>query len=148
MVVVLDGVQDPGNAGAIVRSAEAFGATGALFLKGTVSPFNPKTLRGSAGSLFRLPFLAGMDSGLALAAIKQKNLDLYAAQPRAELLLGDALLTWWFALIIGAEGKGVSAEWSSSAVGLRIPTVNVESLNAATAAAIVFYEAARQRTRP
>ena len=56
LVVVLDGLQDPGNAGTIVRAAEAFGATGILFLKGTASPHNPKTLRASAGSLFRLPF--------------------------------------------------------------------------------------------
>src|SRR5579883_3293928 len=64
LVVVLDGVQDPGNAGTIVRAAEAFGATGALFLKGTVSPHNPKALRASAGSLFRLPYLAGVDAAL------------------------------------------------------------------------------------
>ncbi len=63
LVVVLDGLQDPGNAGAIVRAAEAFGATGALFLKGAASPYNPKTLRASAGSLFRVPFLAGVDAG-------------------------------------------------------------------------------------
>src|ERR1035438_3547759 len=56
LVVVLDGIQDPGNAGAIVRTAEAFGASGVLFVKGTVSPHNPKTLRASAGSLFRVPF--------------------------------------------------------------------------------------------
>ena len=59
MVVILDGIQDPGNAGTIVRTAEAFGATGVVFLKGTVSPYNPKTLRASAGSLFRLPFVTG-----------------------------------------------------------------------------------------
>ncbi len=58
LVVVLDGLQDPGNAGTIVRAAEAFGATGAIFLKGSVSPYNPKTLRASAGSLFRLPTAA------------------------------------------------------------------------------------------
>ena len=62
-MVVLDGLQDPGNAGAIVRAAEAFGATGAIFVKGTVSPFNPKTLRASAGSLFRVPFLHGHGCG-------------------------------------------------------------------------------------
>ena len=59
LVVVLDGVQDPGNAGAILRTAEAFGATGAVFLKGTVSPSNPKCLRASAGSAFRLPIVVG-----------------------------------------------------------------------------------------
>src|SRR6266849_7639245 len=61
LVVVLDGLQDPGNAGTIVRAAEAFGATGILFLKGTASPHNPKTLRASAGSLFRVPFVYSAD---------------------------------------------------------------------------------------
>src|ERR1041384_4939313 len=61
LVVVLDGVQDPGNAGTIVRTAEAFGATGAIFVKGSVSPHNPKVLRGSAGSLFRVPHVFGVE---------------------------------------------------------------------------------------
>src|ERR1700729_1595413 len=77
LVVVLDGLQDPGNAGAIVRAAEAFGATGAIFLKGTASPFNPKTLRASAGSLFRVPFVYGMDPALARAAIEENHVTLY-----------------------------------------------------------------------
>src|SRR5688572_31689403 len=81
LVVVLDGVQDPGNAGAIIRAAEAFCATGALFIKGTVSPFNPKTLRASAGSLFRLPFVHGMDPAPARAALQQNGVELYAAVP-------------------------------------------------------------------
>jgi len=61
LVVVLEGVQDPGNAGAIIRAAEAFGATGLLFLKGTVSPYGPKAVRASAGSVFRMPLVAGLD---------------------------------------------------------------------------------------
>src|SRR4029077_9374462 len=81
LVVVLDGLQDPGNAGAIVRAAEAFGSTGVMFLKGTVSPFNPKTLRASAGSLFRVPFVHGLDPALASAALKQAKLDVYAGVP-------------------------------------------------------------------
>ena len=68
LVVVLDGVQDPGNAGTIVRAAEAFGATGAVFLKGSVSPHNPKTLRASAGSLFRVPYVFGVDAAARAAA--------------------------------------------------------------------------------
>src|SRR5580693_5771889 len=59
--VILDGIQDPGNAGTIVRAAEAFGATGVVFLKGTVSPYNPKCMRASAGSIFRVPLVAGLD---------------------------------------------------------------------------------------
>ena len=62
MVVVMDGIQDPGNAGAIVRSAEAFGATGVMFLKNTVNPFNPKLLRASAGSIFRVPIVPWIES--------------------------------------------------------------------------------------
>jgi TrmH family RNA methyltransferase len=145
MVVVLDGVQDPGNAGAIVRSAEAFGATGALFLKGAVSPFNPKTLRAAAGSLFRLPFLAGIDGGLARATLDQRRLAIYAADPRGKLLLGETDLRRPFALIVGSEGHGISERLSNGAIDLRIPTLNVESLNAAMAATIICYEAARQR---
>ena len=73
LVVVLDGLQDPGNAGAIARAAEAFGATGILFLKGSVSPWNPKTLRASAGSLFRVPYLHGVDATLARAALQRNK---------------------------------------------------------------------------
>ena len=148
LVVVLDGVQDPGNAGSIVRSAEAFGATGVCFLKGAASPFNPKTLRASAGSLFRLPFVYGMDAELACAAIQQNRLDLYATVPAGELSkrVTEADLTRKCALIIGSEGRGVSHKLRSAAIDLSIPTVRVESLNAAMAAGILLYEAQRQRT--
>jgi TrmH family RNA methyltransferase len=81
LVVVLDGLQDPGNAGSIARAAEAFGASGLMFLKGTVSPFNPKALRGAAGSLFRVPFAYGLDTALARAALQQNKLDVYAGVP-------------------------------------------------------------------
>jgi TrmH family RNA methyltransferase len=152
LVVVLDGLQDPGNAGAIVRAAEAFGASGAIFLKGTASPFNPKTLRASAGSLFRVPFLYAMDPALAHTAFDEHGMTLYAAVPSragAELrAVADADLTRACALIIGNEGRGVSAEWRRLAEGVSIPTVAVESLNAAMAAGILLYEAHRQRSRP
>src|SRR6266849_9583680 len=82
LVVVLDGVQDPGNAGAIVRAAEAFGATGVMFLKGTVNPFNPKTLRASAGSLFRVPFVYSIDPAEGRASLAGRDLALYASTPR------------------------------------------------------------------
>jgi TrmH family RNA methyltransferase len=151
LVVVLDGLQDPGNAGAIVRAAEAFGASGAIFLKGTASPFNPKTLRASAGSLFRVPLLYAMDPALAQAAFEEHRTALYAAVPAragaAARAVADADLTAACALIIGNEGRGVSAEWRRRAEGVSIPTVAVESLNAAMAAGILLYEARRQRSR-
>ena len=135
LVVVLDGVQDPGNAGAILRTAEAFGATGAVFLKGTVSASNPKCLRASAGSAFRLPIVNEIPAGLAL----------YAADPRAKLSIAEARFEAPCAIVIGAEGSGVRPELAAQATGLKIPTVQVESLNAAVAAGILLYEARRQR---
>ena len=150
LLVVLDSLQDPGNAGAIIRAAEAFGATGVMFLKGTASPFNPKTLRASAGSLFRMPFLHGMGAGLARAACEENSLTLYAAlppRPGAEVkMVAHADLTRACALIVGNEGRGVSDEWRERATGISIPTVAVESLNAAMAAGILLYEARRQRS--
>lgn len=144
-VVVLDGVQDPGNAGTILRSAEAFGASGVVAVKGSVSLFNPKTLRASAGSLFRLPFVQQVDVDIARAVLEQHRLDLYAAHPRGQVALPEVDLTRKFALIVGAEGRGVSDRLKSAAKDLRIPTASVESLNAATAAAVILYEASRQR---
>ncbi len=145
LVVMLDGIQDPGNAGAIVRAAEAFGATGALFLKGSVNPYNPKTLRASAGSLFRLPVVDSVDGTLARAAIEQKRIDLYAAVPSGGRPLGDVDLTRRFAVVVGSEGRGVSEKLRGGAADLRVPTVGVESLNVAMAAGIILYEARRQR---
>lgn len=150
LVVVLDGLQDPGNAGAIVRTAEAFGATGVIFLKGTASPFNPKTLRASAGSLFRVPFLYGRDLALAREAFEEQAIKLFAAvPPRPDAhtrTVAEADLTVACALIVGNEGRGVSGEWLDAADGVTIPTLAVESLNAAMAAGILLYEARRQRS--
>jgi TrmH family RNA methyltransferase len=150
LVVVLDGIQDPGNAGAIVRSAEAFGATGVLFLKGTVSPFNPKALRASAGSLFRTPFVHSVDSALSRAVLQQNKLDLYAAVPRdastGSKSLAGVDLTRKCAIVIGSEGRGVSDALRAGTLDLSIPTLGVESLNAAMAATVILYEARRQRT--
>jgi TrmH family RNA methyltransferase len=144
LVVVLDGVQDPGNAGAILRAAEAFGASGAIFLKGTVNPYNPKCVRGSAGSVFRVPLVATVEVDEILGLT---GLAWYAAMPRAKKLASDADLVAPCGIIIGSEGRGVSAALAERATGLRIPTSGVESLNAAVAAGILLYEARRQRAR-
>ena len=149
LAVALDGVQDPGNAGTIVRAAEAFGATGVLFLKGAASPYNPKTLRAAAGSLFRVPFMHSIDPELARAAFRQNKLDVYAGVPFSNRdhckRLADADLTRKCALIIGNEGRGVSEKLQAGSIGLAIPTSGVESLNAAVAASVILYEAHRQR---
>jgi TrmH family RNA methyltransferase len=146
--VLLDGMQDPGNAGTIARAAEAFGATGVMFLKGSVSPHNPKTLRASAGSLFRLPYQHGVDPALARAALRQNKTELYAAVParqKAARPLTEVDFTSPCGLVIGNEAHGVSEELRSAALDVSIPTVRVESLNAAVAAGILLYEARRQR---
>jgi TrmH family RNA methyltransferase len=147
MVVVLDGLQDPGNAGTIARAAEAFGATGLMFVKGTVSPYNPKTLRASAGSLFRIPFVSGLDAPLAQAALQQRGVYLYAAVPfsGSQRMVGDVDFTRACAMVIGSEGRGVSAELRGICEEISIPTVAVESLNAAAAAGVLLDEARRQR---
>ena len=146
LVLLLDGVQDPGNAGTMLRTAEAFGATGVLFIKGSVNPFNPKAIRASAGSVFRTPLVTSLEPELALAALSQRKIDIYAAMPKAEITLADADLRRRCAFIIGSEGRGVSSRLQGAALNLRIPTAKVESLNAAVAAGILLYEAWRQRT--
>jgi TrmH family RNA methyltransferase len=141
--VVLDGVQDPGNAGTIVRSAEAFGATGVLAIKGTVNLFNPKSLRASAGSLFRLPYVQGCEVEMALTALA--GMAGYATVVTGGQPIGEADFTVPAAVIIGSEARGVSQAWRDASRSVMIPTSGVESLNAAVAASIVLYEASRQR---
>lgn len=145
VTIVLDGVQEPGNAGAIVRAAEAFEARGVIFLKGTVNPHNPKCLRAAAGSLFRLPFVDNVDDRLLRDTLVTSTTPLFAAMPDGDMPVHQASLKSGCILLIGNEGRGVRPEWTRDATGLRIPTHGVESLNAAVAAAIVLYEAQRQR---
>jgi TrmH family RNA methyltransferase len=146
LLVMLDGVQDPGNAGAIIRVGEAFGATGAIFLKGSVDPFHPRVLRGSAGSSFRLPILAGIEAE-ALCDLPLAALPIYAAMPRARssVAIGSADFTTPCAIAIGGEGHGVRAALAAHSTPVHIATAHVESLNAAVAAGIFLYEARRQR---
>jgi TrmH family RNA methyltransferase len=153
LVVVLDGVQDPGNAGAIVRACEAFGGTGTAFLKGSVSPYNPKSLRASAGSIFRLPVVAAADQDLLLAALDHKRVGLYAAVPTLNVTsslsapksITEVNFSERCAIVIGSEGRGVGPRLLDRSTPVRIPTNGVESLNAAVAAGILLYEARCQR---
>lgn len=145
LTMVLDGLQDPGNAGAILRAAEAFGATGVAFLKGTVSPYNPKCLRASAGSIFRVPVAAALDQQLFLAAAEQRKIALFALMPKGDTDVGEVELASKCAIVVGSEGRGVSERLRDKATAIRIPTVGVESLNAALAAGIALFVARKQR---
>lgn len=147
LLVVLAGLQDPGNLGAILRSAEAFGADGILSLPGTVSAWNPKAVRASAGSVFRLPLLCASEADvlahLRKAGIKIWTTTVHGAKPADLVDLAGPV-----ALLIGNEGKGVPNDLAAKADGaLTIPCPgSVESLNAAVAASVLLYEASRQRS--
>lgn len=147
LVVVLDGIQDPGNAGTILRSAEAFGATGAVFLPGTVGLANGKFLRASAGSVFRLPVLISPSTSDLLNLFEENGLKRYALTTGAGVRLPNADFRTGVVLAVGSEGSGLSPEILEASEAISIPTANVESLNAAVACSIALFEAARQRGR-
>jgi TrmH family RNA methyltransferase len=146
LVVVAGGLQDPGNLGTLVRSAEAFGATGMMLLPGTVSLWNAKTLRASSGSAFRLPVVA-VNAADAFAALRAEGVRVVAAVARD----GDseADLRGPSALLVGNEGAGLPGEWiAQAAARVTIPLPGaVESLNAAIAGSLLLYDAMRQRLR-
>lgn len=151
LLLVAAGLQDPGNLGTLIRSAEAFGATGVLTTTGTVSEWNQKALRASAGSVFRAPVVQ-VAAG-ELSALKSRGVRLLAAvAPEVESNSGVieapvADLTAACALMIGNEGAGLAEEWLNLAdERITIPMPGrVESLNAAVAGSLLLYEAARQR---
>jgi len=142
--LVLDGIQDPGNLGTILRSAEAFGAAGIFLTEGTVSPYNSKVLRGSAGSIFRLPFLQ-ISSAELIPLLRARGVRLLATSPHQGTPLPRISWTLPLAIFIGNEGAGLSRELTRQMdETLAIPQASqVESLNAGVAASIVLYEAAR-----
>jgi TrmH family RNA methyltransferase len=150
LILIAAGLQDPGNLGTLIRSAEAFAASAVLTTPGTVSQWNQKALRASAGSVFRIPVISStLDD---LAALKSRGLHLYAAAPAdpnsTSLSLTEADLTQPCALMIGNEGSGLTPDLLHLAdTRLSIPTPGpVESLNAAIAGSLLLYEASRQRT--
>ncbi|MGI8962616.1 MAG: TrmH family RNA methyltransferase [Bryobacteraceae bacterium] len=145
LVLALDGIQDPGNAGTIVRSAEAFGATGLVFLRGCVRAANGKLLRAAAGSLFRVPFLEAITVEEFVEQARLDDLPLYVLAKDALSTLDDAALESRCALAVGSEGSGISPELLLAAQAVSIPTAKVESLNAATACSIALFEAHRRR---
>lgn len=150
LILIAAGLQDPGNLGTLVRSAEAFGATGVLTTPRTVSPWNQKALRSSVGSIFRVPVVAA--AAEEIGALKSEGIMLIAAVGRESshtIAASQMNLTRPCALMIGNEGAGLSAEWMELADELiTIPCPGaVESLNAAVAGSLLLYEASRQRSQ-
>ncbi len=147
LILVACGLQDPGNLGTLVRSAEAFGATGVLTTPGTVSAWNGKALRASVGSIFRVPVLAAtLDE---VAGLRARGVRLLAAVGDGGVPAHEAPLIGACALLIGNEGAGLGEEWLAIVdARVTIPCPGpVESLNAAVAGSLLLYEASRQRVR-
>ncbi len=140
------GLQDPGNLGTIIRSAEAFGASGVIAAANTVIPWSPKVIRASAGSMFRLSVVK-TDTASAVAEFRARGLKIWATSSHKGEPLHRVDLRGPVAVFVGGEGAGVSRELIASADGvLAVPHApQVESLNAGIAASVILYEAARQR---
>jgi TrmH family RNA methyltransferase len=149
LVVILTEIQDPGNVGTIVRSAEAFGATGVIATRGAADPWSPKALRASAGSSLRVPLLRGIAIPVLLAQLRIAQVKTYAASARGENASDSA--KWDMrgpaAIFVGNEGAGLPGEVLRAAdATISIPMSDVvESLNAGVAASLLLYEVARCR---
>lgn len=140
-------LQDPGNLGTMVRSALALGATALIALAETVSPFNPKAVRSSAGAIFHLPAFTELKPSDLFPRLRACGVRTFAGDPRSPLDLSSADFRTAVAVLVGNEGAGLPVEISKQADQLvTIPIrPGTDSLNAATAAGIFLYEAARQR---
>ncbi len=139
--IALDGVQDPGNIGTILRTAEAFGMDGVILLSGCADPFQPKVVRASMGSVFRLPILR-MDADALFEKAQALELPVYAAALYENSRNLDELAPGNAVLLVGSEGHGVSPENIKRCTGsVLIPMQGkTESLNAAVAAAVIMWE--------
>lgn len=146
-LLVVASLQDPGNLGTIIRSAEAFGANGVLLSEGTVSAYNSKVVRASAGSVFRVP-IANAKLESLLAELHERGLRLIATSSHKGVPLHEADLHGPAAIFVGNEGAGIDKKLLGKMDELvMIPhSPRVESLNAGIAASIILYEAARQRS--
>jgi len=148
LLVLVDGIRDPGNLGTIIRSADAAGADGVLILKGSVDPYNSKTLRSTMGSIFHMPVLPVVDRESLLSQLSTAGWGLVVGEVGAVKLIHQCELTGRVVLAVGSEAEGISdavrqAAWER----VRIPMPGrAESLNAGVAAGIMLYETVRQRT--
>ncbi|MBM7866209.1 RNA methyltransferase [Heliobacterium gestii] len=148
-LLIVDGVQDPGNLGTIVRTAEAAGVTGVLLTPGVVDPYSPKVIRATMGALFRLPVATAPSAEGLASAMREREIALAVADARDGVPYYEA--PWMkegLAIVIGSEAHGPQPIWRERAgLLVRIPLAPpVESLNAAVASAVLLFEAARHRS--
>ena len=148
-MLLLDGIQDPGNLGTMMRTAEAAGVDGVIMSRDTVDIYNPKTIRSTMGSIYRVPFLYTDDLLADMEKLHEKGIVTYAAHLKGKGYYDEVSYKGPTAFLIGNEGNGLSDEISEKAKQyIKIPMEGqLESLNAAVAAAILMYEAAAQRRK-
>lgn len=147
LFLILEDIQDPGNLGTMVRSGEGAGLSGIIMSSHTVDIFNPKTIRATMGSIYRVPFIYTDDLADAVRTVKNAGIKTYAAHLAGKTAYDKENYRGASAFLIGNEGNGLSRETADLAdLYVRIPMLGeVESLNAGVAAALFMYEAARQR---
>ena len=147
LLLALENLQDPGNLGTILRTAEGAGVSGILMSEGCVDIYNPKVIRSTMGAVYRVPFCYARDFNAALLAWRKRGIRVYATHLKGSVCYDHCDYTGPSAFLIGNESKGLSEACAACAdQNIKIPMAGqVESLNAAVAAAIVMYEAARQR---
>lgn len=148
-LLILESIQDPGNLGTMVRTGEGAGVTGIIMNKTTVDLFNPKTIRSTMGSLYRVPFYVTDDLAETMKGLQKQGIALYAAHLKGEHSYDEEDYTKACGFLIGNEGNGLSDEIANLAdTYIKIPMEGqVESLNAAISATLLMYEANRQRRR-
>jgi TrmH family RNA methyltransferase len=146
-ILILDKLQDPGNIGTMIRTADAAGFSGILVIKGTADIYAPKTVRSAAGSIFRLPIVFAKDSGEAFDIAADLGLRMVAGGFDTDISYTRADLSGKTAIIVGNEGRGISKECLEKAdITVKIPMYgSIDSLNAAVAAGIMMYECVRQK---
>ena len=149
LVAVLEGIEKPGNLGAILRSADAAGVDAVIVADGRTDLFNPNTIRASLGTVFR-PNVVEASTQDAIDWLRQRKLTIVAARPDAEQLYTAVDLRSGAAIVLGSEAAGLSASWQEvDALAVRLPMRGLaDSLNVSTTAAVLFYEALRQRGGP
>ncbi len=145
--LLLDDLRDPGNLGTIIRTAEGAGMSGVILSKESVDLFNPKVVRSTMGAIFRVPFIYVEDLPGTIHTMKERGISVYGTMMEGSQCYDSVDYTQPFGIVIGNEANGISQEVGDCLTGrIRIPMEGkLESLNAAIAAAVVMYEAARQR---
>lgn len=147
LFLILEDLQDPGNLGTILRTGEGAGITGVIMTSETVDIFNPKVIRATMGSIYRIPFIITDDIKKTICRLKEKNVRIYAAHLEGKEYYSSFSFLAPTAFMVGNEGNGLKKETADLAdCYLKIPMRGkVESLNAAVASALLMYEALRQR---